>query len=122
MAKLSKAPRQKPYSEADVNRCLREIRQGISVRKACLRNRVPRSTIKFRMGTKCKKQGRTGPPAALESADDKELVERIKKMARKGFPVTRYRLLNRVTSFIEKNPEKGCFKTGKPSKKIESIN
>ncbi|XP_055537200.1 uncharacterized protein LOC129725409 [Wyeomyia smithii] len=40
---------------------------------------------------------------------------RIKKMARKGLPVTKYRVMSRVLSYIEQNPEKGNFKTGRPS-------
>ncbi|XP_055641201.1 uncharacterized protein LOC129778360 [Toxorhynchites rutilus septentrionalis] len=36
-------------------------------------------------------------------------------MARKGFPVTKYRVMNRVISYVEQNPEKGSFKTGTPS-------
>lgn len=118
MPKVKKSPKKKQYSEANVNQCLLEIRRGMSVRAACQRNRIPRSTINFRLGKMCKEQGRTGPPTAICHADEIELVNWIKKMARKGFPVTRYRIMSRVTSYIKKHPEKGIFKNGKPSKEI----
>lgn len=118
MAKFRKAPREKEYSEDNVSKCLHEIRKGMSVRAACQRNRVPRSTIIFRLGKKCKEQGRTGPPTAISDADEAELVNWITKMARKGFPVTRYRIINRVTAYVDQNPNKGKFKAGQPSEYI----
>ncbi|XP_058840810.1 uncharacterized protein LOC131696276 [Topomyia yanbarensis] len=36
-------------------------------------------------------------------------------MARKGYPDTKYRIMNRVTLYLEEHPERNRFQKGKPS-------
>ncbi|XP_058450305.1 LOW QUALITY PROTEIN: tigger transposable element-derived protein 6-like [Malaya genurostris] len=115
MAKTKKNMREKRYTEEGVQKCLSEIRSGISIRSACIRFGIPRSTIKFRMSKNYKQQIRSGPPTALRSEQETELVNWILKMARKGFPVTKYRLINSVMNYLEHNPNMNVFKNGKPS-------
>ncbi|XP_058448669.1 uncharacterized protein LOC131428641 [Malaya genurostris] len=116
MAKTKKNIREKRYTEEGVQKCLNLIRSGISFRSACIRFGIPRSTIKFRMSKNYKQQIRSGPPTAFRSEQETELVNWILKMARKGFPVTKYRLINSVMNYLEHNPNMNVFKNGKPSK------
>ncbi|XP_053696273.1 uncharacterized protein LOC128743676 [Sabethes cyaneus] len=102
-------------SEEAINECLQEIRNGVAIKTACRRFGIPRSTIKFRLSNQYKHQLRPGAAPALDHADELELVEWVKKMARKGYPVTKYRIMNRVTLYLKEHPEKNRFKKGKPS-------
>lgn len=115
MAKKAKISRKYTYTAAALERCLQEIRHKIPINTACRRYGIPRSTVKFKLSRKCKQQSRCGPPTVLSAAEEKVIVEWTKKMARKGFPVTRC-LVNVVTTYLEKNPTRNTFKNGKPCK------
>ncbi|XP_058834878.1 uncharacterized protein LOC131692052 [Topomyia yanbarensis] len=102
-------------SEEVINNCLHAIRNGMAIKTACRRYDIPRSTIKFRLSKRYKHQTRPGAAPVLDQADELELVGWMNKMARKGYPVTKYRIMNRVSLYLEEHPEKNRFKTGKPS-------
>lgn len=102
-------------SEETLKYCLAEIRKGVAIKTACRRYAIPRSTIKFRLSNRYKHQTKPGAAPVLEHADELELVKWVKKMARKGHPVTKHRIMNRVTAYLKNHPEKNRFKNGKPS-------
>lgn len=108
--------RRQARSEEAIKLCLNDIGKGMAIKTACRRYGIPRSTIKFRLSAHYKHQPRPGPAPVLDYNDEVELVQWAKKMARKGHPVTKYRIMNRVTSYLEKHPNKNKFKKGKPSK------
>lgn len=115
MANVAKTPRV-TRSEEVIKNCLYEISKGIAIKTACRKYAVPRSTIKFRLSNRYKHQSRPGAAPALDTADELELVEWVKKMARKGYPVTKYRIMKQVSLYLKEYPEKNRFKKGKPSK------
>lgn len=113
MAKTSSSG--KKYHETDIAECLRMIKSGISIRRACKRFNIPRSTIIFRAGNKWSGKTQKGKPTALTPVEEDGIVRWITRMARKGFPITKDRLTSAVSRFISENPRhKDCkMKAGK---------
>lgn len=92
------------YSEADINECLSAIKKGVPFRAACRRFNIPRSTVKFRCSGKWSGKTRKGKPTALTIAEENDIVLWIMRMARKGFPITKDRLVLAVTNYLKNNP------------------
>ncbi|XP_062714727.1 uncharacterized protein LOC134291242 [Aedes albopictus] len=79
--------------------------------------RVPKSTIKFRIGSKWTKKLRRGPQTVLTLQEEIKLVKRIQEMERRGFPCTKHAVVFRVKAFLDDNPRKTPFKNNKPGYK-----
>jgi hypothetical protein len=79
------------------------------------RYNIPRSTICRRIKNP---QARTklGPEPVLTQQEEMKLVEWIKLMQDRGFPVYKDQLLITVQSFIKGTGRKTPFKDGKPGK------
>lgn len=80
--------------------------------------RVPKSTIKFRIGSKWTKKLRRGPQTVLTLQEEIKLVKRIQEMERRGFPCTKHAVVSRVKAFLDDNPRKTPFKNNKPGKSL----
>lgn len=97
------------YTESDVQQCIRAIQNHVPIKKACKQYKLPRSTVKYRLGKTWSGRARRGPPTALSDAEEDEIVAWIKRMARKGYPITRQRLILAVKQHISKHPlPEGC--------------
>lgn len=117
MTKTKHFARPKLYSEQEIVKCIHDIKNNnVPVSTACKKHSIPRSTIKFRLSNKWKKQKKSGPDTILSTNEEEELSSWVKRMAKKGFPVTRHKLMNRVVAFLKANPKNPGFKNVTPSK------
>lgn len=105
--KMGKVSRSQKYTESDITQCLQAIQNRVPIKTACKRYSIPRSTIKFRNSDKFSGKARKGPPTALTAQEESEIVQWIMRMARKGFPITKERLVLTVRKFLAENPRKG---------------
>lgn len=97
------------YTESNVQSCVNAIRNHVPIKQACKQYHVPRSTVKYRLGKNWSGKTRRGPPSALSETEEDEIVAWIKRMARKGFPVTRQHLILAVKEHLRKHPRpEGC--------------
>lgn len=107
MAKTNKS--RYKYDESDVQSCIRAIRNHVPIKQACKQYKVPRSTVKYRLGKTWSGKARKGPPTALSEAEEDKIVAWIKRMTRKGYPVTRIHLILAVKQHLLKHPRPdGC--------------
>ncbi|XP_058836948.1 uncharacterized protein LOC131693263 [Topomyia yanbarensis] len=97
------------YTDAAIQQCIRAIQNHVPVKKACKQYNIPRSTVKYRLGKNWSGRTRKGPPTALSDVEENEIVAWIKRMARKGYPITKKHLILAVKQHLSKYPRaKSC--------------
>lgn len=75
----------KKYSEEDLQKALLEIKNGLPLREAARRFRIPKATLQFRKGEKFVKAS-LGPKPILWIDEEKNLVRWIFENHKRGFP------------------------------------
>ncbi|EDS36056.1 conserved hypothetical protein [Culex quinquefasciatus] len=101
---MGKVDKSKRYSEHDITQCLSEIKNRVPLKTACRKYNITRSTIKFRLSSVWPGKITKGPHTVLTAAEETEIVNWISRMARKGFPLTKERLVTTVQTFLAANP------------------
>ncbi|KAL1379046.1 hypothetical protein pipiens_001459 [Culex pipiens pipiens] len=109
---MGKVDKSKRYSEHDITQCLSEIKNRVPMKTACRKYNIPRSTIKFRLSSVWSGKTTKGPHTVLTAAEETEIVNWISRMARKGFPLTKERLVTTVQTFLAANPRPKQMKAG----------
>ena len=69
------------------------MREGVSVKRASLQCRVPRSTLRDRISGRSKTIVRRGVGTILTHDDEKALVEHLKKLSGYGYGLTRKQVI-----------------------------
>lgn len=93
------------YSEEALAEAMKDVAKGIPYRAASIKHKVPFSTIR------CKHLGiypigkKSGPSTILTEDEEKELVDWMILMSKKGFPLTKQMLLDSVAHIMKKFPE-----------------
>lgn len=107
------------YSEKSVEEALTKIRvNGMSVRKASITYKIPRSTLGDILNGRVPEHSRKmGPDTVLTEAEEKRLVEWCIALAKCGFPRRNEDLLQAVHKIVTDDGRKTPFKNGRPGKK-----
>lgn len=107
--------RKKTYRSADVEKAVKAVNEGMSLRKASEKFGVPKSTIldnKFK-----EKSTPIGRRPVLTADEEKMILERGQIMATWGFPMTGDDLRHFVKAYLDKKGCKTRFKDNLPTYK-----
>lgn len=105
----------KLYSNASLESMLNDIRNGVmTVNYASKRFGIPRGTIQYRLSSRYKNKGSAGPFTILTNKEEQDIVIFLKDMEKKGFPITRNSLMQRISGFLREHPRAHPFKNNKP--------
>ncbi|XP_058817700.1 uncharacterized protein LOC131681009 [Topomyia yanbarensis] len=108
----------KRYTEYALQKSINAVKtKAMSLGQASQCFGVPKSTIKFRLGTKWTKKLRRGPQTVLSLQEETKIVQLVQEMERRGFPCTKHALISRVKAFLDKNPRQTPFKDNRPGNK-----
>nr|XP_029727479.1 uncharacterized protein LOC115265664 [Aedes albopictus] len=75
---------------------------------------VPRTTLQYRLSTKCKHKGTTGPYPVFTTTEEQDIVSWLLTMERRGFPATYFALKYKISAFLAAHPRKTPFKDNVP--------
>jgi len=81
-------PKKSVYSEENLQKALKDINNGRSIKSAAIHYSIPRSTLHFRLSNKYVKSSK-GPKPILSEAEENLLVDWILDCHKKGFPRTK---------------------------------
>lgn len=104
----------KKYTEDDLQKALKAVANGVGIREAAKRYKVPRATLQFRRSHKFTKTS-LGPCPYLTFEEENLLVEWLIESSKRGFPRRKYDLQLSVKSFLDKVPRDNPFKDNFPS-------
>lgn len=75
---------------------------------------IPRTTLQYRLGPKCQHKTAPGALKIFTPEEENEMADAIKHMERKGFLITRSRLVFMVSCYLRAHPRKNSFVDNKP--------
>ena len=93
---------------------LRQVRGGMSQKKAANLYGVPRTTLNDKVRGRCPELGKPGPGTVLSTNEERLLAQHIKNMAAAGFPMTRKDLLTEVKRLLDEDSRVTVFKDNMP--------
>ena len=85
-----------------------------SLYAACKAYGIPQSTVRYRLSGKWTRKARKGPPTVLTGDEEQKLVQYLKTMEKKGFPVVKELLLHKVKTFFGTNSRPNPFTNNVP--------
>ncbi|XP_055540324.1 uncharacterized protein LOC129727006 [Wyeomyia smithii] len=88
-----------------------------SLYAACKAYGIPQSTVRYRLSGKWTRKARKGPPTVLTGDEEQKLVQYLKTMEKKGFPVVKELLLHKVKTFFGTNSRPNPFTNNVPGRK-----
>lgn len=100
----------KKYTEDDLQKALKAIANGVPIREAARRYKVPRPTLQFRRSDKFTKTS-LGPCPYVTFEEENLLVDWLIESSKRGFPRRKHDLQLSVKSFLDKVPRDNPFKT-----------
>lgn len=106
----------KKYNQKDVNNALKEVEKKMSTRKAADVFQVPRSTLYAKQKKIIPVECIRGPSTYLTAEEEKLLVDWIFYCSERGFPVTKFQLLQCVQKLIIELKRETPFKDNKPGR------
>lgn len=114
--KVKKNEKRKQYSPEALQRALKAISAGISIRKAADNCGVPATTL-FRKNKNPDKIDCTiGPPTVLSKNEEQDIVDWLTYRAERGFPITKTELLDSIQSYIVSLGKKTPFTENRPGR------
>lgn len=75
------------------------------------------STIQYRMSGRWKNKYYPGPKSILSTEEEQRIVEWLKNMQDRGFPVSKHALLFKVSEYLSSDPRATPFRNNRPGKK-----
>ncbi|XP_055632560.1 uncharacterized protein LOC129773032 [Toxorhynchites rutilus septentrionalis] len=105
------------YSEETISRCIQAINSGMKIYTSCKKFGIPLSTIYYRIGGRWKNKFKPGPKCVLSREEEQRIVDWLKRMQDRGFPVTRHALLFKVSEYLSSNPRITPFRNNRPGRK-----
>ena len=111
-----KTQKGKSYSIADVEKAVADVKKGTSINAAGKAFNVPYATLYSRVKEKYPLNAKPGPSSILIPAEEKELVDWIFDMHKRGFPVIKNQLLDTVQMIVVKTGRNTPFTNGRPGK------
>lgn len=102
------------YSKESLQKCLAAVASGMPFRCASKQFGVPFSTIRKKFLGISPKNKKSGPGTVLPTSDEEKIVQWMKNMHRRGFAVTKNRLLDSVALYVKKKKLPNKFTNGRP--------
>ncbi|XP_055542907.1 uncharacterized protein LOC129728486 [Wyeomyia smithii] len=88
-----------------------------SLYAACKAYGISQSTVRYRLSGKWTRKARKGPPTVLTGDEEQKLVQYLRTMEKKGFPVVKELLLHKVKTFFGTNSRPNPFTNNAPGRK-----
>lgn len=112
---LKKTKKQVDYSEEAVQKCIKLVKvHGKSMYKASKLYGVPESTIRYRLSAQWSQKLKSGPATVLTTDEEAKLDAWIKEQERKGFPVGKMAVFQRIKRFLDQAERPNPFKENLP--------
>lgn len=106
------------YRIEDKEKAIEDIKMNkLSLRKASMLYKIPRTTLADTIKQKYNKSGLMGAPTVLSSSEELILVKWVIEMGELGFPVTTTQLLDTVSKLVVNLKRENPFKNNIPGKK-----
>ena len=93
---------------------LRQVREGMSQKRAAKLYGVPRTTLNDKIRGVAPEVGKSGPATVLNTNEETLLANHIKNMAMAGLPMTRKDLLTEVKRLLDEDERVTKFKDNMP--------
>ncbi|XP_021706387.1 uncharacterized protein LOC110678102 [Aedes aegypti] len=101
-----------------ISKCLQAIASGKTMYAGCKEFGVPMSTIRYRMSGRWQKKYKPGPQSVLTKPEEQRIVEWLKGMQDRGFPVSRKALLFKISEYLSSDPQRRTpFRNNRPGRK-----
>lgn len=114
-SKVSVRQKTKDYEEGKLNESVSYVQKGaMTTNFAAKHFGVPRTTLQYRLSTKCKHKGTTGPYPVFTTTEEQDIVSWLLTMERRGFPATYFALKYKISAFLAAHPRKTPFKDNVP--------
>lgn len=112
----------KSYSNSTLDPILTRIRNGeMTMNYASKHYGIPRGTLQYRLSSRYKNKGTTGPCTVLTNEEEQDILIFLKDMERKGFPITRNSLIHRISCFLKENHRVNPFKNNTPGSSYVNV-
>ncbi|XP_055536282.1 uncharacterized protein LOC129724971 [Wyeomyia smithii] len=106
------------HDEGAITRCMELVlSKKKSLYAACKAYGIPQSTVRYRLSGKWTRKARKRPPTVLTGDEEQKLVQYLKTMEKKGFPVVKELLLHKVKTFFGTNSRPNPFTNNVPGRK-----
>ena len=115
MSKQAGAVKYRAYSPTKVSAAVEMVRSGaMSKRKAAQSFGIPRTTLIDKLSGKAPLGSIPGKPCVLSHAEERVLVDFVKRMADIGYPLKRQELLIEVKKVLDADGRRNPFKDNLP--------
>lgn len=104
------------YTQASVKNALEAVQKGLSIYKASLQYRIPKTTLLYKYQGIRPVDAKPGAPTVLTMQEERTLADWIIQLGKSGFPVTKIQLLDSVTMLIKNLERPNPFKDGRPGR------
>ncbi|XP_063232471.1 uncharacterized protein LOC134536610 [Bacillus rossius redtenbacheri] len=105
------------YEESAMEATLKDVANGLSIKRAAEKYGVPRNTLSDKHKGKSPLGRKMGPDSFLTKEEEGLLVEWAVTLAKADFPVTREDLQNSVQQLVKELKRDFPFKGGRPGRK-----
>lgn len=105
------------YNEEDMRNAIAATKRGVSASSASKMFNVPRSTLIYKASGKSPIGRKMGPNPTLGFDGEKMIVNWVKAIAQRGFPVSKWDLLSSVEKLVSEMKISNTFTNGKPGQK-----
>ncbi|CAK1579754.1 unnamed protein product [Parnassius mnemosyne] len=114
--KINNNKKNAPYTQDTINKALRDIREKKkSIREVCRNYGIPRTTVQDRISGRSSDSIKTrGPDPILTSEVEKKIVDWLIDIAKCGFPIKKFELLDTVQKIIKDSGMQTPFKNDRP--------
>lgn len=110
------------YSEEDLQNAMESVRsKQLSLNKAALQFKIPKSTLSKKLTGKTTEERRMGPPPVLTAIEERNLEEWIIGKAKIGFPMHKDDVKDAVCKVMKETGRKNPFIDDRPGDKWVSL-
>nr|XP_033334412.1 uncharacterized protein LOC117225185 [Megalopta genalis]XP_033334413.1 uncharacterized protein LOC117225185 [Megalopta genalis] len=106
----------KNYAPESLEKAVKAVNEGISLRKAAQMHCVPVTSIFRAAKNPTKIRSKCGPPTILTEQEEQDIIQWILYRAERGYPVRKEELLDSVQSYVTKLGRRTPFTHGRPGR------